>query len=358
MKKPKKIKNMQRRREEQLGEITETNSLVYLRNRYYNPNLGVFPSLDPVLGNASYPMSLNRYSYVQNNPTNLTDPSGLCPIWDVDCIKKGLGEGLAYIAGGLNDATEGAQALVGLAGYGTGEGLALFADEVWNPIFVDSEWSQYIRGHEQEALLVAGISLTIAVFVVNPVAGFGVGSNLIGGAINRRYTGPVTEQNVSRLLTDALLGGMGGHFLGKVPLLQNASIVERAIYAGTINALQGGATDLVDDQIYHDPNAPQDIEDYVTARVSDFVWAAIFSATLDGSLKIVSGQVVPRTTSFGRIDSTLFEGNVLRETTRQANTLPWRSATLITNTNVSIPAIEYVCNLYVEYENQYCIPLP
>ncbi len=52
-------------------------------------------------------------------------------------------------------------------------------------------------------------------------------------------TGPMTEENVSRLLTDALIGTVGGYYIGKVPILQNASIIERAGYVGAINALQG-----------------------------------------------------------------------------------------------------------------------
>jgi RHS repeat-associated protein len=48
-----------------------------LRARYYSPGLGRFISRDPLFGSLGSPLSLNRYSYVLNNPTNLTDPSGL-----------------------------------------------------------------------------------------------------------------------------------------------------------------------------------------------------------------------------------------------------------------------------------------
>lgn len=65
------------------GEMMDANDLVYLRARYYHPGVGVFPSLDPVEGSVQQPISLNRYSYVQANPTNRLDPSGLknCPYW-------------------------------------------------------------------------------------------------------------------------------------------------------------------------------------------------------------------------------------------------------------------------------------
>jgi hypothetical protein len=50
---------------------------VQLRARYYNPVLGVFPSLDPLEGGMDVPMSLNRHMYVQGNVANAVDPSGM-----------------------------------------------------------------------------------------------------------------------------------------------------------------------------------------------------------------------------------------------------------------------------------------
>jgi len=46
---------------------------VYYRARYYSPQLGRFISRDP-LGLAA---GINPYSYVNNNPANLVDPTGL-----------------------------------------------------------------------------------------------------------------------------------------------------------------------------------------------------------------------------------------------------------------------------------------
>jgi RHS repeat-associated protein len=62
------------------GEPTDLNGLVYLRNRYYSPQLGTFISQDPTEGSMKDPMSLNQYAYVQGNPVNHTDPSGLSPV--------------------------------------------------------------------------------------------------------------------------------------------------------------------------------------------------------------------------------------------------------------------------------------
>jgi RHS repeat-associated protein len=50
--------------------------LYYYNARYYDPELGRFIQADPYIQNLYDPQSLNRYSYVRNNPINLIDPSG------------------------------------------------------------------------------------------------------------------------------------------------------------------------------------------------------------------------------------------------------------------------------------------
>mgnify|MGYP002713157198 CR=1 FL=1 len=76
------------------GEQADSNGLIYLRARYYDPSVGVFTALDPLetpnryayvsgnVVNAAVGELMgfhNRYSYVNGNPVNLTDPSGMCP---------------------------------------------------------------------------------------------------------------------------------------------------------------------------------------------------------------------------------------------------------------------------------------
>jgi RHS repeat-associated protein len=58
------------------GEQVDENNLVYLRARYYDPNLGVFNALDPYEGTRDRPMSMNGYSWVEGNVPNAIDPSG------------------------------------------------------------------------------------------------------------------------------------------------------------------------------------------------------------------------------------------------------------------------------------------
>ncbi len=63
------------------GEQRDADSgLYFLRARYYDPGTGRFLGQDPLRGSLRHPSTQNRYAYVTNNPTNLVDPAGLCPI--------------------------------------------------------------------------------------------------------------------------------------------------------------------------------------------------------------------------------------------------------------------------------------
>ena len=58
---------------EYTGDSTD---LIYLRDRYYDPDMGRFLTGDSWKGNADQPMSYNLWNYVQSNPINYTDPTG------------------------------------------------------------------------------------------------------------------------------------------------------------------------------------------------------------------------------------------------------------------------------------------
>ena len=58
--------------------LTEANGLLYMRARYYSPDMMRFINEDIVTGDISNSNSLNRYSYVEGNPVTMVDPFGLC----------------------------------------------------------------------------------------------------------------------------------------------------------------------------------------------------------------------------------------------------------------------------------------
>jgi RHS repeat-associated protein len=94
---------------ETAGSSSQPSGLYYYRARMYSPTLGRFMQPDPI----GYVSGDNLYAYTDNDPLNLTDPSGRCP-W---CIGAAIGG----IAGGISG---------GIAGYhatGTWQGAVLGA---------------------------------------------------------------------------------------------------------------------------------------------------------------------------------------------------------------------------------------
>ncbi|MEW6183310.1 MAG: RHS repeat-associated core domain-containing protein [Bacillota bacterium] len=62
------------------GEIYDQETgLYYLRARYYDPVTGRFISEDSLEGQVNNPLSLNLYTYCENDPVDNVDPSGLTP---------------------------------------------------------------------------------------------------------------------------------------------------------------------------------------------------------------------------------------------------------------------------------------
>ena len=53
--------------------------LIDMRGRMYDPKIGQFFSADPIVADPGSGTSWNRYSYVENRPLALTDPSGFSP---------------------------------------------------------------------------------------------------------------------------------------------------------------------------------------------------------------------------------------------------------------------------------------
>lgn len=66
---------------EQLDDL----GLIHMNGRVYDPVLGRFLSADPIVQSPGEPQTLNRYSYVGNNPLSRVDPSGygwLSKVWN------------------------------------------------------------------------------------------------------------------------------------------------------------------------------------------------------------------------------------------------------------------------------------
>ncbi|MFH8484004.1 RHS repeat domain-containing protein [Streptomyces longisporoflavus] len=71
-----------------VGGTNDPTGLVHLGAREYDPILGRFLSVDPVL-DVDDPAQMNAYSYAHNNPLTKSDPDGLRPMGPTDHGKNG-----------------------------------------------------------------------------------------------------------------------------------------------------------------------------------------------------------------------------------------------------------------------------
>lgn len=114
---------------EHLDEV----SLIHMNGRVYDPVLGRFLSADPFVQVPEFSQSLNRYSYVLNNPLSLTDPSGYFfkglrrffeKVFQSSIGRTAISIFAGYLTGGLGSAIGGALggAVAGTVGAAIGSG--------------------------------------------------------------------------------------------------------------------------------------------------------------------------------------------------------------------------------------------
>ncbi len=74
------------------GVITDENSLLYMRARYYSPDMKRFVNADIIPGEISNAITLNRFAYANGNPVSFVDPFGLSSLRDLWNVIKSSGE--------------------------------------------------------------------------------------------------------------------------------------------------------------------------------------------------------------------------------------------------------------------------
>ena len=109
--------------------------LIFLRKRYYDPQLGRFLSKDPFPGYVQAPQTKNPYPYVANNPVNSIDPlglavgapgfwEGLIPVWGSGRQAIDDFQNERYVWGAINTAIAISDVfLIGAAAKAIGKGL-------------------------------------------------------------------------------------------------------------------------------------------------------------------------------------------------------------------------------------------
>ncbi|MCB9381913.1 MAG: RHS repeat-associated core domain-containing protein [Acidimicrobiaceae bacterium] len=75
-----------------LGQPEDTTGLTYLNNRYHDPTLAAFTTVDPLVGKTGTP-----YLYANGNPVTLSDPSGLAAACEPYCNRTDTNSMANYI---------------------------------------------------------------------------------------------------------------------------------------------------------------------------------------------------------------------------------------------------------------------
>ena len=91
------------------GVVTDSNGFLYMRARYYSPQLKRFINADVVVGSIQESPTLNRYAYVNGNPISYVDPFGLSAEPGSNWVDTGHMVldilGLLPVVGGIFDGT-------------------------------------------------------------------------------------------------------------------------------------------------------------------------------------------------------------------------------------------------------------
>jgi RHS repeat-associated protein len=188
--------------------------LVNMNGRVYEPLLGRFMSADTVVQQPGNLQSLNRYSYVLNNPVSLTDPSG-----HLFGIHIDLGSVVGFIAGG-------------------------FAGAIFGSI------NPYVQSHSSQLLATEAIigASVLTAGSIDGALGAGLGTSILAGAASGAVAGGLSSTLIGGgfswqavamgAVTGAISGGAGSLASRAGPAVQ---IIVGGLSGGTTNWLQSAA---------------------------------------------------------------------------------------------------------------------
>ncbi|MEQ1584192.1 MAG: RHS repeat-associated core domain-containing protein, partial [Candidatus Nitrotoga sp.] len=210
--------------------------LYYYKARWYSPTLGRFLETDPI----GYADGVNWYAYVNNNPINTNDSSGLCPI----CFGAIYGG----IAGGVGGGISAYAANGSVIDAAKGVGLGFFAGAVTGAV---TPWLSYSAGAAAGTVgtaaataVMGGASSAVGQFAGNIVTSQPLGANFSWGAVVGSATGGVLAAVPSKIV-----GNIAGASVGTsipfgsnsltivTPAVQNTANIFSAVTEGSIGGI-------------------------------------------------------------------------------------------------------------------------
>ncbi|MBF0618719.1 MAG: VCBS repeat-containing protein [Candidatus Omnitrophica bacterium] len=231
-------------------KLDDETGLFYFGARYYNPKLGRFLTPDTIVQSPYNPQTLNRYSYCNNNPINLTDPTGHSWLSKVfskigDFFTSGPGASIMQVVGVVAAPFTGGaslylayagMALGGYQAYQTGGlgGLGIYAAGIGVSMVtagvVNQCWGAAIGGFFGGGIM----GSTLAMATVGGISG------MISGAVMTGATGGNWNQIGTAALTGGVSGAAVGGAVGYVGGVVRANAAARASALAQGNASNGG----------------------------------------------------------------------------------------------------------------------
>ena len=198
-------------------EMLDSVGLIHMNGRVYDPELGRFLSADSVIPDALNMQSLNRYSYVYNNPLSYTDPSGHIPGRYQQIVTTIVAIAVSVYAGPY-----------------AGEAFASWV------------------GVADAAAISAGTASVTASYAAAYAVGYGLAAGTIGGVSSMAFGGTFADGLQSGLIQGAVAGvstyiGHGALFsnnattIGLGPQVTIQRVVAHGLVGGMSAELQGGS---------------------------------------------------------------------------------------------------------------------
>ena len=202
--------------------------LIHMGGRMYDPVLGRFTSADPHI---QYPLdsqNFNRYSYVQNNPLSLTDPSG----YFIKNLLKKLKKLIKRLKKLLKKIGKIVVKAVKLNIVTPIRKTVKFVKKYWKPILAVA--AMVVAPYAVAAMQLGSVAAATAAIAANGVAAtIGVGGAIAAGAIGGGLSGLITTGSLKGMLNGAITGaifaGIGQGFSG---LSESSSLVKSTAALG------------------------------------------------------------------------------------------------------------------------------
>ncbi len=189
------------------GREDDGTGLYYYRARYYDPSTGRFISEDPL----GFEAGINFYAYVDNNPINANDPTGMCP----SCIAGSIYGAISGGVGGYVTATLANQDFYGKM---TSAGLGAFTGAIvgaFNPL-----------ASNQAGAAAAAAGLARSVGTVSASAVMGGATSAVG-----QFAGNIVSKQPmgTNFSYGAVLGSAVGNSFSIIPAKLSGSLASSAI---------------------------------------------------------------------------------------------------------------------------------